>query len=67
MKTEVPTWVVVVVIVALLLLVGAWLWQGTSKSSSERVVPKTFGSESNPFGNQGAPTGSPQGQGASGP
>lgn len=67
MKIEIPNWVAIVVIVVLVLLVGFWFWQGTSKSSSEVVVPKTFGSESDPFGTQGGPMRPPQGQGASGP
>ncbi|GIV09587.1 MAG: hypothetical protein KatS3mg019_1678 [Fimbriimonadales bacterium] len=66
MKKEIPTWAVVAVIVVLLGLVGMWLYSGTSKSASDTVVEKTFGSESNPFGNQ-SPQGTPQGTGASGP
>ncbi|MER3402706.1 MAG: hypothetical protein C4336_03630 [Armatimonadota bacterium] len=66
MKQEVPTWLVVVAIALVLALVAAWLWQGTSKSN-DTVVEKTFGDESNPWGNQGAPARPQQGQGASGP
>lgn len=65
MKKEVPTWLVVVAIVLAITLVAGWLWRGTSKSS-DVVVEKTFGDESNPFGNQTLPR--PQtGTGASGP
>ncbi len=67
MKMEIPNWVAIVVIVVLVLLAGFWLWQGTSKSSSEVVVPKTFGSESDPYGSQGRPMTPSQGQGASEP
>lgn len=65
MKKEVPTWLVIVAIGLAVALVAAWLWQGTSKSE-DVVVEKSFGDESNPFGNQAPP--SPQaGAGASGP
>ncbi|MGQ9656441.1 MAG: hypothetical protein ACUVV1_00890 [Fimbriimonadales bacterium] len=65
MKKEVPTWLVVVAIALVVALVAAWLWQGTSKGE-DVVVEKTFGDESNPFGNQAPPR--PQtGTGASGP
>ncbi len=66
MKQEIPTWAAIVAIVLILGLAVVFLWQGTNRSSGEVVVPKTFGSESDPFGGQGSPT--PQtGAGASGP
>ncbi|MCS6918345.1 MAG: hypothetical protein NZM28_01075 [Fimbriimonadales bacterium] len=67
MKKEIPTWAVVVAIVLALGLVGAWFYSSTSKPSGDVVVEKSFGSESNPFGNQAPPQGAPQGAGASGP
>lgn len=54
MKKEIPTWLVVAAIALVVALVAAWLWQGTSKSE-DVVVEKTFGDESNPFGNQAPP------------
>jgi len=45
MKKEVPTWAVIVLIVLVVALAGWWLWSSTGRSSSEQVVPKTFGSE----------------------
>lgn len=67
MKKEIPTWAVIVAIVLILGLVGAWYFSSTGKGSTDTVVEKTFGGESNPFGNQAPPTGAPQGAGASGP
>ncbi len=66
MKQEIPTWAVVAIVAVLLGLVGAWFYSATSKSSSDTVVEKTFGDESNPFGNQ-APPQPRAGAGASGP
>lgn len=66
MKKEIPTWAVIVAIVLILGLVGAWYFSSTGKGSTDTVVEKTFGDESNPFGNQASPTGAPQGAGASG-
>ncbi len=64
MRQEVPTWAVVVLIVLAVALVGWWLWSGTGRSSSERVVPQTFGSEA-----QRSPDATPHGtaQGADAP
>lgn len=67
MKKEIPTWAVVVAIVVVLGLIGAWFYSSASKATGDTVVEKTFGSESNPFGNQVPPQGAPQGTGASGP
>ncbi|BCW96608.1 MAG: hypothetical protein WHS44_02225 [Fimbriimonadales bacterium] len=66
MKKEIPTWAVVAIVAVLLGLIGAWFYSATSKSSSDTVVEKTFGDESNPFGNQ-APPQPRAGAGASGP
>ncbi len=66
MKKEIPTWAVIVAIVLVLGLVGVWYFTSTSKSTSDTVVEKSFGDESNPFGNQ-APPSRPSGAGASGP
>ena len=67
MKQEIPTWAVVVIVVVLLGLIGAWYFSATSKSASDTVVEKTFGDESNPFGNQAPPQPKAGGAGASGP
>ncbi len=66
MKKEVPTWAVIVAIVVVLGLAAAFLFQSTSRNTGDVVVPRSFGDESNPFGNEGPPR--PQGgTGASGP
>lgn len=67
MKKEIPTWAVIVAIVLVLGLVGAWYFSSTAKSTSDTVVEKSFGDESNPFGNQAPPQGARPGAGASGP
>lgn len=68
MKREVPTWVAVLIIVAVLAIAGFWLYKSTARSSSDVVVEQTFGSESDPYGKQGAPTATPRaGTGASSP
>lgn len=66
MKQEIPTWAVIVVIALVLGLVGAWFYSGANKAGSDAVVEKSFGDESNPFGNQTPPQGQ-TGAGASGP
>lgn len=68
MKKEIPTWAAVLIIVAVLAVAGLWLFRSTARSSSNVVVEQTFGSESDPYGKQGAPTATPRsGTGASGP
>jgi hypothetical protein len=67
MKQEIPTWAVVLIVVVLIGLIGAWYFSATNKSASDTVVEKTFGDESNPFGNQTPPLRPQAGQGASGP
>ncbi|MCS6924174.1 MAG: hypothetical protein NZM10_07355 [Fimbriimonadales bacterium] len=67
MKKEVPTWAVVLAIAVVLALIGVWYFSSTSKSTSDTVVEKTFGSESDPFGTQARPQGAQPGTGASGP
>jgi hypothetical protein len=68
MKREIPAWAAAAIIVGLLLIAGFFVWQRAGQTTSDVVVPKTFGSESNPYGNEGAPTGGnvPRGT-ASGP
>lgn len=68
MKREIPIWAAAAVIVGLLLIAGFFLWQRAGQGSTDVVVPKTFGSESSPYGSEGAPSGGtvPRGT-ASGP
>lgn len=68
MKREIPTWAAGAIIVGLVLIAVFFLWQRTGQARSDVVVPKTFGSESSPYGSEGAPAGGqvPRGT-ASGP